>query len=99
MAATQLVQVRLVETLWSNSLEPEDGPGSLLNVVSTPAKRYYTLGKMAIEDAKAVDETRIWHSLGLRFKTDSPDGFEEYGYTVEYFDLASDTWRFARNFF
>lgn len=95
--STQVVKVRLVETYYKNRLEREDGPMSLQNIVSDSSSRYKALGVMTMAEAEALTKQDL-EDEGYDFEEDSDDGFEEFGYKLQYFDPAEKAWRFLKNF-
>lgn len=90
-------KIRLVTTEYRNSLEREDGPGSLQNVVSTSSSSSRTVGEMTLAKAKSLTRADL-ERMGFYLYEDSDDGFEEYGYKLEYFDPTTDTWRYVTSF-
>lgn len=88
-------RIRLVTTEYRNSLEREDGPGSLQNVVSSSSSSSRTVGEMTLASAKSLTKANL-ECMGFYFYEDSDDGFEEYGYKLEYLDPVTDEWRYAK---
>lgn len=97
MTDTPHVEVRLKEVFYQNRLENEDGPGSLTNVVSDASKpRYTSLGGMPLDEARGMTAAGIGDH-GVYLEDDSGDGYEEYGYTLEYLDPDTKEWRFLKS--
>ena len=93
MTDTPHVEVRLKEVFYSNSIEYEEGSGSLTNVVSDASKpRYTSLGGMPLDEAREMTAADVEHH-GIYLEADSGDGFEEYSYVLEYLDPEKQEWR------
>ena len=94
----QIVEVRLVSTYYSNSLEWEDGPGSIQNVVSDDRTSRWQLGRMPLAEAEAMTKNQLYDEFGFDLEDDSADGFEEFWHRLEYRDPETGKWRLAVTF-
>jgi len=82
---------RLIEKVYCNRIENEDGPGSLQNVISSEKIRIIKKWTEQKEDfgVQLIEN----HSLDL--SEDSDDGFIEFSHLLERRRCGSDKWEFV----
>ncbi|HSE29470.1 MAG TPA: hypothetical protein VLA77_02715 [Candidatus Saccharimonadales bacterium] len=87
------VKVRLVTTIYVSHLEWEDGPGSMQNVVSDSSVcERQEVDSLTMAEAKALSYDDLRFEYGLNFEEDSPDGFEEFNFALQYLNEATGKW-------
>lgn len=87
----QVFQYRLVQKHYRNSIQWEDGPGSLQNVVSKVRTRVVRSWDRRDEEfARSIIKSGL---TGLEL--DSDDGWDEYSYHLERRATSTESWKYV----
>lgn len=95
MRNTNTYSYRLIEDAFYNSCQPEDGPGSLTNIVSDHHTRI--LREWHDQDEKFGQwlVKYIAEDDSIRFRGDSADGWTEYSYKIERRETGTEEWKYV----
>lgn len=89
----------LTEVVYSQYIQYEDGPGSLSNICSRQSREKIVWQGYSTEHPPSRETLEDWLRWDWReiMENDSPDGFEEFNYTLKYREGESDSWQFLSN--